>query len=345
MESTIITFLVIVAAMNHGHVKSDTVPEGVVWTQPQAAFWEGQDMSTIPCRFQGSPSVLSWMKGESVDTAEALITWSNGGKNGAGIDEGSFDLTHDYSLVLKRVDLGTTGKYICRILNNKGITIHNNTLVTVHEFQMQTTQRMTVWKGERASLPCELPYTPHRAQWVNGSNREVVASFTNGTFNPPSDGDGRLSMDDDFSLIIREVNVLDEATLKCEIFTYDSRSWGNFTELTVNAYGDGPSFDDCKGLGYCRKEVNVREFHLTCIVRGVKPDVTLTLTVAGNSKLRLLPASSKRREDGTNDQILYANVSVDLDRNSETFTCTANGEALHGIASATITVEVMSGKI
>ncbi|XP_071484347.1 uncharacterized protein [Diadema antillarum] len=346
MEFTIITFLVIISAMYHGHVRSENViPEGVILTQPHVVFWEGQDMSSIPCRFKGSPSVLSWMKGESVNTAEELLTFSNGVKGGLGIDEGILDLTDDYTLVFKSVELGTAGKYICRVVNTEGILIHNNTIVIVHEFQMQTTPTLTVWKGETASLPCGLPYTPYRAQWVNKSSEEVVASYTDGIFSSPSDEERGLSMEEDFSLTIREVNVLDQSTLKCEIFTHDSRSWENFTELTVNAYGDGPSFDDCMGLGYCRKEVNVREFRLTCIVRGVKPDVTMALAVAGNSKLRLLPASYKRREDGTNDQILYANVSIDLDRNSETFTCTADGEALHGIASATITVEVMSGKL
>ncbi|XP_072166054.1 uncharacterized protein [Diadema setosum] len=345
MEFTIITFLVIISVIYHGHVRSENViPEGVVLTQPHAVFWEGQDMSSIPCRFKGNPSVLYWMKDEFVNTTEELITFSNGVKGGVGIEEGILDLTDDYSLVFKRVELGTAGKYICSVVNTEGILIHNNIIVTVHEFQMQTTPTLTVWKGETASLPCELPYTPYRVQWVNESSGEVVASYTDGIFSSPSDADRGLRMEEDFSLTIREVSVLDEATLKCEIFTHDSRSWENFTELTVNAYGEGPTFDGCQGLTHCSTEVNVREFNLSCTVRGAKPEVPISMAVAGNSNLTLLEAIIERREDGTSNQILYAKVSMSPNRSNETFTCNATGEAVHGIASVTIIVKVKSEK-
>ncbi|XP_072165847.1 uncharacterized protein [Diadema setosum] len=216
-------------------------------------------------------------------------------------------------------------------------------MVTVLEFQVQTTPRLTVWKGETTSLPCGLPYPPYRVQWVNESNGKVVANYTDGTFHPPSGGNGRYSMEEDFSLTISEVNVLDEATLWCQIFAFQSKSWRNSTELTVNAHGSGPTFDRCQGDKHCTIEVNSREFQLTCTVGGAKPNVTISLRAAGKPNVTLLPASFERREDGTSDQIVYSNVSMSSESNSEIFTCGAHGEAVQGIANATIMVTVKSG--
>ncbi|XP_072165798.1 uncharacterized protein [Diadema setosum] len=216
-------------------------------------------------------------------------------------------------------------------------------MVTVREFQVQTTPRLTVWKGTTASLPCGLPYTPYRVQWVDESSGKVVANYTDGIFHLPSGGSGRYSMEEDFSLTISEVSVLDEGTLTCEVFAYDSKSWRNSTELTVNAHGSHPSFDRCQGDKHCTIEVNSREFQLSCTVRGAKPDVTMSLTATGNSYATLLPKLFKGRGDGTRDQTIYANVSISSESSSEKFTCSAHGEAVQGIANATITVNLKSG--
>ncbi|XP_071484186.1 uncharacterized protein [Diadema antillarum] len=216
-------------------------------------------------------------------------------------------------------------------------------MVTVREFQVQTTQRLTVWKGEITSLPCGLPYPPYRVQWVNESSGKVVANYIDGTFHPPSGGNSRYRMEEDFSLTISEVSVLDEATLTCEVFAYDSKSWRNSTVLTVNARGSHPTFDSCEGAMHCTRVVNSREFQLSCTVRGAKPDVTMSLTATRNSYVMLLPKLFKGRGDGTRDQTIYANVSISSESSSEKFTCSARGEAVQGIANATITVTVKSG--
>ncbi|XP_071484199.1 uncharacterized protein [Diadema antillarum] len=69
----------------------------------------------------------------------------------------------------------------------------------------------------------------------------------------------------------------------------------------------------------------------------------MSMTAVGNSNLTLLTTSFKtHHEDGTSDQTVYANVSMSSESSSETFTCSASGEAVQGIANATITVNVKS---
>ncbi|XP_072165990.1 uncharacterized protein [Diadema setosum] len=109
----------------------------------------------------------------------------------------------------------------------------------------------------------------------------------------------------------------------------------------IPPYENGPTFDKCQGD--CTKEVNGREFQLSCTVHGTKPNVTISLKAAGKSDITLLPASFETREDGTSDQTVYANVSMSSDSNSEAYTCNARGEAVQGMANATITVTVKSG--
>ncbi|XP_072181467.1 uncharacterized protein, partial [Diadema setosum] len=214
---------------------------------------------------------------------------------------------------------------------------------TKPEFQVQTTPRLTVWMGETASLPCGLPYKPYRVQWVNGSRGEVVSSCTNGTINFPSGGTGRFSMGEDFSLMISEVSVPDEAIFTCEVLSLDSRKWRNSTQLIVNAYGKGPILNGCQGSESCRVEVRSREFQLSCTVRGAKPDVNMSLTAAGKSVLTLQQVTFERRKDGTRDQSIDAKVQMTSDKSAETFTCLASGVAVHGTRSATKTVIVTSG--
>ncbi|XP_071484151.1 uncharacterized protein [Diadema antillarum] len=345
MGSIGITFLVVTAVIYFGQVRSQLVPEDVVYTNPRAAFWEGQQIVSLPCLFRGEPIAVYWKKGATVDTAEDLIVWYKGQKSGTRFDDGSVDIlvSQNYSLVFKQpLDFNMAGNYICRVSNYKAELHANSTTVTVREFQMQTTPRLTVLKGETASLPCKLPYTPYRVQWVDESSGKVVANYTDGTFHPPSVGNGRYSMENDFSLTISEVSVFDEATLTCEVFAHDSKSWKNSTELTVNAHGSHPSFDRCQGDKQCTKEVNNRDFQLSCTVHGAKPNVTISLTGAGKSDLTLLPASFERREDGSSDQTVYANVSMSFESSSETFTCSTHGEAAHGTESAMITVILKS---
>ncbi|XP_072165991.1 uncharacterized protein [Diadema setosum] len=295
--------------------------------------------------YEFSPEVEK-LCGATVDTAEDLIVWYNGQKSGTRFDDGSVDIlvSQNYSLVFKQpVDFNVAGQYICRVSNYKAELHANSTIVTVRDFQVQTAPRLTVWKGETTSLPCGLPYTPYRVQWVNESSGEVVASYTDGVFSYPSHKSGKFNMDNAFTLTIQNVNVLDETTLRCEAFAYDSRSWKNSTVLTVNAYGSGPSFDKCQGDKQCTKEVKSREIQLSCTVGGAKPNVTMSMTAAGSSNLTLLTASFKTyHEDGTSDQTVYANVSMSSESSSEIFTCSASGEAVQGIANATITVNMKS---
>ncbi|XP_072166056.1 uncharacterized protein [Diadema setosum] len=219
-----------------------------------------------------------------------------------------------------------------------------DTIDVDNNFRVQTVPILTVWKGETASLPCVLPYTPYRVQWVNGSSEEVVASYTDGVFKFPSGGTGRFSMGKDLSLTINDVSVRDEGMFTCEVFSLDSRRWSNQTEFIVNAYGARPSFDGCQGSEYCTKEVRSREFQISCSVRGAKPDVNMSMIAAGKSILTNQPLSFGRQEDGTRDQTINANVQMTSDKSVETFTCLASGVAVNGTRSATKTVIVTSAQ-
>ncbi|XP_071484146.1 uncharacterized protein [Diadema antillarum] len=236
-----------------GQVKSQPVPEDDVWTIPRAVFWEGQQMASLPCVFLGEPLDVFWKKGESFQTAEDVVVWHNDQKSGGKFYDGSADIlpSQNYSLVFKQpVDFDIAGKYFCRVTNHKAEVHLNSTIVTVREFHVQTTPRLTIWKGETALLPCGLPYTPYKVQWVNASSGEVVASYTNGTFLSPSHKSGKFSMDFDFTLAMWDVNVADETTLTCKAFAYDSKSRRNSTILTVNGViKSSLSYDVATGAG------------------------------------------------------------------------------------------------
>ncbi|XP_071484153.1 uncharacterized protein [Diadema antillarum] len=243
MKCTVRILLEIIVTVSlHGQVESQHVPVDVVWTEPHAVFWKGEQMASLPCLFQGNRFAVSWKKGETDLTAEELIVWQNGEKIGKRFDDGSVDIlvSQNYSLVFKQpVDFSIAGKYVCHVMDDK----------------------------------------------------------------------------------------------------YDVYS--NSTMVTIRAYGSGPTFDKCQGDEHCTKDVTSRNFQLSCTVRGTKPDVAMSLTAAGKSDVTLLPASFERREDGTSDQTVYANVSMSSESSRETFTCSARGEAVQGIANATITVMIV----
>ena len=96
---------------------------------------------------------------------------------------------------------------------------------------------MTVgWRGESASLPCNIKGSFRYASWRKERPKPRIVpwdvlKYTNGT---TISKDSRYSMDDNFGLIINNLEFVDESIFICEVVGINGYKLKNSTALTVN---------------------------------------------------------------------------------------------------------------
>ena len=94
-------------------------------------------------------------------------------------------------------------------------------------YEIETLPSYTGWKGEDAALSCEFSGNFSRVCWKKET--EVVRCHSD-----TISGASRFRLDDDFGLVITDLQVLDEANFTCQVTRMDGTMISNVTLLVVN---------------------------------------------------------------------------------------------------------------
>lgn len=111
-------------------------PDTAITTNPQVILHMRQAYGILQCTVHIKARRVSWRKGTTSSANESLVVIEkNQGVaeiSGAGYDEGMYNITHDYSLVIKEVQIHHEGLYICEATDfDTGISFRNHSFVNV----------------------------------------------------------------------------------------------------------------------------------------------------------------------------------------------------------------------
>ncbi|XP_072175652.1 uncharacterized protein [Diadema setosum] len=152
----------------------------------------------------------------------------------------------------------------------------------------------------------------------------------------------RFHMDEDFGLIITNLEVSDEGYYKCQVVLLDFSDFSNSTFLTVNAMAKDHIIEQCveevHGLSPCTIQTSKEAptFHLDCRLTGFKPNVSLVWSKSGRA-LPPVRSSQHTSPDGTFERFETITVTASHDT-EQNFTCTTSGDSVNGTSSKVITV-------
>ena len=113
-----------------------TTSELTIGTEPHVTLQIGT-RGLLPCDVKGAIEYVHWIKGPNIDfTNEPVIIYfpnqNDSNKEGPGYDNGKYDITVEFSLVLKTVDIYNEDVYFCTVHDmNTNELYYNQTIVTV----------------------------------------------------------------------------------------------------------------------------------------------------------------------------------------------------------------------
>ncbi|XP_071503775.1 uncharacterized protein [Diadema antillarum] len=200
------------------------------------------------------------------------------------------------------------------------------------------------WKDENTRLPCMFEGTPQAVYWAkenmtNPGQTLTLASFFEQKFTSKIE---RFHMDEDFGLIITNLEVPDEGYYQCQVVLLDFSDFSNSTFLTVNAMAKEHIIEQCveevHGLSPCTIQTSKEAptFHLDCRLTGFKPNVSLVWSKSGRA-LPPVRSSQHTSPDGTFERFETITVTASHDT-EQNFTCTTSGHSVNGTSSKVITV-------
>ena len=113
----------------------ESLPGHIISTEAEVSLNVGEQGS-VPCSVHRTFYTLYWKKGSTYSEAENLLIldmfFDVGEKTGSGFDEGLFDVTEDYSLIIKNVKTQDRGRYFCEVYDfETGLLVRNHTDLTI----------------------------------------------------------------------------------------------------------------------------------------------------------------------------------------------------------------------
>eukprot|EP00057_Strongylocentrotus_purpuratus_P017207 XP_011671681.1 PREDICTED: uncharacterized protein LOC105441838 [Strongylocentrotus purpuratus] len=206
-----------------------------------------------------------------------------------------------------------------------------------------TEQHEVGWLGQDVRLPCNFTNEDVVAvYWMNGSDITKASYFKQQRISL----DDRFALNEDFSLVINDLEVSDEGRYVCHVEFYSGESLTMYTILAVYALVSTPNIEQCareptgnEFQSFCNvKSSNTHLFNLDCRVTGFKPNVTLKWTSSGTVKQPIGEPFQKTLPDGTSEREVTISVTAKVDED-QSYTCTVKGPATNGTdRSTTVTV-------
>ncbi|XP_063961088.1 uncharacterized protein LOC129268034 [Lytechinus pictus] len=346
------------------------VDASTVGTKPSVQLLNGSS-AVLPCQYNHAVYEMYWVyhNGHEEYEGDTLVEldmyFDIGKRSGKGVDEGRFNISDDFSLLIEPVMMKDGGRYSCIVSDiASGIPYKNYTDVTVYvdASTVGTKPSVQLLNGSRAILPCQYHHAVYEMYWVyNNGHKEPGGDtlvyldmyFNIGKRSGKGVDEGRFNISDDFSLLIEPVVMQDGGRYSCIVSDLASgNSCDNYTDVTVYVYANTTNTNfvtikQCEDLTNLNQSTAYEEtpciypitdnqtvFQLNCSVYGAMPEVSLYWIDDGtNYDLTL---TIENREDGTFDQMLTMTGSVNETKNGTVFTCVAEGLSVGGLANSSV---------
>ncbi|XP_072182185.1 uncharacterized protein [Diadema setosum] len=213
-----------------------------------------------------------------------------------------------------------------------------------------TTPNILGWKGEDIRLSCDFHEEPSAVYWVKEtiSGQHVTkAGFLDGIFQSFEE---RFDIDENFSLVITELEVADEGLYLCQLVLGNLQIMENSTRITVYSMASKHIIEECvdeslKNQGQCTYQTssNTHSFNITCVVSGFKPNISVFWTYKSGERLNSTVSQHTTLSDDTYERFETITVSS-MHLAEQTFMCVATGDSLNGTLTTGITVLRLPGK-
>ncbi|XP_071508696.1 uncharacterized protein [Diadema antillarum] len=208
------------------------------------------------------------------------------------------------------------------------------------------------WKGEDILLRCDIKEEPLGVYWLkegflNPEQKTPKAEYFDGN---SGSFEERFNIDKNFSLVINDLEVLDEGRYYCQVLLKNTQSFDSFTFLTISSMASGHTIEECADRSQSRQSrctyqspSSTPSVTLTCVVNGFKPNVSMLWTEESGKRLNSVVSQQNTLSDGTYER--FEKITVSANHGTEqTFTCVATGDSLNGTSTQEITVLPLSGK-
>ncbi|XP_071505583.1 uncharacterized protein [Diadema antillarum] len=203
------------------------------------------------------------------------------------------------------------------------------------------------WKGEDIRLRCDVEEEPFGVYWdmvstLQGQQRRTTkATFFDGV---PESREERFNIDENFSLVITELEVADEGRYYCEAVLQNLESVSNSTFMTVSSKASKHAIEECvdetqshQSLCSYQPPSDDPSVTLTCVVGGFKPNISMLWTDESGKRMDSVVSQQKTLSDNTYER--FETITVLASHETEqTFTCMAAGDSLNGTSTVGITV-------
>ncbi|XP_063960524.1 uncharacterized protein LOC135155467 [Lytechinus pictus] len=339
-----------------------------VGTTPSFQLLNGS-RAILPCRYNHAVYEIYWVyhNGEHEEEGDTLVHldmhFCVGRWCGKGVDEGRFNISDDFSLLIEPVMMQDDGRYSCIVSDiASGNSYENYTDVTVYVDgpTVGTEPSVQLLNGSSAILPCQYNHDVYEIYWVyqNGHDEsggdtivKLDVYFDIGKRSGKGFEEGRFNISDDFSLLIEPVMMQDYGRYSCIVSDIASgKSYKNYTDVTVYVYANTTNTNfvtikQCEDLINLNQSTAYEEtpcihlvpdnqtvFQLNCSVYGAMPEVSISWTTNGTKVGTYLTFTIEDRKDGTFDQTLTMTGSVNETRNGTVFICVAEGLSVGGLA-------------
>eukprot|EP00057_Strongylocentrotus_purpuratus_P014091 XP_011668565.1 PREDICTED: uncharacterized protein LOC105440289 [Strongylocentrotus purpuratus] len=112
------------------------VVDTALTTNPQVTIQMRQaTYGILQCAVHIKARRVSWKKGTTSSANESLVVMESNTnvseRSGGGYYDGTYNITRDYSLVIKELKIHHEGLYVCEVTDHTGISFRNHTFVNV----------------------------------------------------------------------------------------------------------------------------------------------------------------------------------------------------------------------
>ncbi|XP_071505952.1 uncharacterized protein [Diadema antillarum] len=209
------------------------------------------------------------------------------------------------------------------------------------------------WKGGDIRLLCDIQEEPEVVYWEKVSTlhkqqlRTTKARFVDGKLESREE---RFDIDENFSLVISELEVADEGFYYCQVVLKNLEVFENSTFMTIGSTASKHIIEECVDKSQSHQSrciyqtpANTPSFNLTCVVSGFKPNISMLWTDESGKKLDSVNSQQQTLSDHTYQR--FETITFTSSHCTEqTFTCVATGDSVNGTSTAEIILLPIPGK-
>ncbi|XP_030851649.1 uncharacterized protein LOC115928512 [Strongylocentrotus purpuratus] len=266
-----------------------------------------------------------------------MVEWHDGEVSGPRFDDGSCDVDANYSLIINNVSTADSGRIYCTVSNNKGPLMNNYTDISVVDTAITTNPQATL-QLRRATfglLQCTVHIKARRVSWKKGTtslaDESLVVMESNTNISERSGAgyyDGTYNITEEYSLVIKELQIHHEGLYVCEVTDDTGMSFRNhtFVNLVAQPLEPFPTIQECLNVeqhdpNYCTL-VAKSGMTLTCQATKYYPSIDLVF-LYGSRVVEHSDTGEWDNKDGTKNKTITITIAT-RGNNRGSYRCVAS---------------------